>query len=53
MHIGTAAPHAVLALFVLSLCFGAAYERSGRLTVPIVMHAIFNLANLAVARGLE
>jgi membrane protease YdiL (CAAX protease family) len=29
-------------IFVLSLCLGYAYERTGNLWVPIVIHAIFN-----------
>ena len=48
MHIDAAQPHAVLALFVLSLGFGLVYERTGRLLAPIVMHALFNAANLAL-----
>jgi membrane protease YdiL (CAAX protease family) len=43
-------------LFVLALCLTIAYERSGSLLVPAGMHALFNLANLALlffqARGL-
>lgn len=52
MHMPVVVPHALPALFVLSLAFGWAYERTGRLTAPIVMHAAFNAANLALA-GLE
>ena len=48
MHIGNSEPHAVAALFVLSLGFGWAYERTGRLTAPIVMHMGFNAGNLAI-----
>lgn len=33
-------------LFVLALCFSLAYEATGSLLVPIVMHAIFNASNL-------
>lgn len=29
-------------IFLLSLCLGYAYERTGNLWVPIVMHAVFN-----------
>ncbi len=29
-------------IFVLSLCFGFAYERTGNLWVPVAMHASFN-----------
>ncbi len=35
-------------LFVLALCLTVAYERSGSLFVPIVIHALFNLSNLAL-----
>jgi membrane protease YdiL (CAAX protease family) len=31
-----------LPIFVLSLCLGYAYERTGNLWVPIVIHAMFN-----------
>jgi membrane protease YdiL (CAAX protease family) len=48
MHIDAAQPHAVIALFVLSLVFGWAYERTGRLLAPIVMHGLFNAGNLAL-----
>lgn len=33
-------------LFVLSMCLGYAYERSGRLWAPILMHAMFNLISI-------
>jgi len=49
MHWANTAPHAVASLFVLSLGFGWAYERTGRLTASIAMHMFFNVANLAVA----
>jgi membrane protease YdiL (CAAX protease family) len=49
MHIGIVAPQALAALFVLSLGLGWVYERTGRLTAPIVMHVLFNAANLALA----
>jgi membrane protease YdiL (CAAX protease family) len=49
MHWQNTAPHAVVALFALSLAFGWAYERTGRLAAPIVMHMLFNLGNLTVA----
>jgi membrane protease YdiL (CAAX protease family) len=29
-------------IFVLSLCLGYAYERTGNLWVPITIHALFN-----------
>lgn len=49
MHIGVAETHALFTLFALSLCFGIACERSGRLLAPIVMHILFNAANLALS----
>lgn len=48
MHAGIAAPHAIVALFVLSLALGWAYEKSGRLAAPITMHMLFNAGNLAM-----
>lgn len=41
--------HAIPTLFVLGVCFGVAYERTGRLLVPIVMHAAYNGANIVLA----
>ena len=49
MHIGSAAVYALPGLFVLSLGFGWARERTGRLAAPIVMHAAFNVGNLVLA----
>jgi membrane protease YdiL (CAAX protease family) len=42
-HLGSALP-----LMVLALGFTAAYERTGSLLVPMVMHAVFNTITLAV-----
>lgn len=39
----------LLALFVLSIGFGWVYEKTGRLSASITMHAAFNLANLLLA----
>ena len=39
-------PHAVAALAVLGLFLGYAYERSGTVLVPIVIHSLFNLKTL-------
>jgi membrane protease YdiL (CAAX protease family) len=52
MHYTAAAPHAVAALFVLGVGFGWAYERTGRLLAPIVMHALFNLGNVLLAMAM-
>ncbi|MHC4947932.1 MAG: lysostaphin resistance A-like protein [Planctomycetota bacterium] len=49
MHVGSIAPHALVALFVLSLGLGWIYERTGRLAAPIALHALFNAGNLLVA----
>jgi membrane protease YdiL (CAAX protease family) len=49
MHISVVEWHAVVTLFLLSVGFGVAFERTGRLTVPIVMHVAFNAANIALA----
>jgi hypothetical protein len=35
-----------LPLFVLGLVFAAAYERTGRIAVPMLAHALFNLNTL-------
>jgi membrane protease YdiL (CAAX protease family) len=48
MHADVAQPQAVAGIFVLSLGFGWAYERTGRLIAPIVMHMLFNAANVAL-----
>lgn len=49
MHAMVVSPHALATLFVLALGFGIAYERTGRLVVPIVMHILFNAANVVLA----
>ena len=41
--------HALASLFVLSVALEASYERTGRLGVPIVMHAAFNALNIVLA----
>ncbi|MGH7242270.1 MAG: lysostaphin resistance A-like protein [Phycisphaerales bacterium] len=51
-HIG-AVPNATLStvlpvLFVLGLGLGIAMQRTGKLSVPIVMHAMFNAVNVAL-----
>jgi membrane protease YdiL (CAAX protease family) len=37
---------ALPALFVLAICLNLAYESTGSLAVPMVMHAVFNLTQL-------
>lgn len=39
-------------LFVLGLVFGYLYERTGSLITPILAHAVFNAANIAIALNL-
>lgn len=48
MHLSIAKLHVVPGLLVLSVCMGVAYERTRRLGVPIVMHVLFNVVNLAI-----
>jgi membrane protease YdiL (CAAX protease family) len=51
VHLGAAAPHALIVLLVLSLAMGIAYERTGRILVPILMHVGFNGFNILVSQG--
>ncbi|MEM6258800.1 MAG: type II CAAX endopeptidase family protein [Planctomycetota bacterium] len=39
----------LIPLFVLGLVWGYLYERTGSLVVPILSHAVFNAANIALA----
>ncbi len=50
-HASVAAPHALPTLFVLSLGFGLALERTGKLWVSVLMHAGFNAMNVWMAAG--
>lgn len=36
-------------IFVLSICLGYAYERTGNLWVPVVLHALFNGISTAIS----
>jgi len=49
MHAGQVPLYAMPVLLALALAMGIAYERTGRLGVPIVMHVAFNGANIALA----
>ena len=49
MHVGAVELHALAALFVLSLGFGWAYAKTGRLAASITMHIGFNTGNLLLA----
>jgi membrane protease YdiL (CAAX protease family) len=42
------APWTMPPIFVLSLCVGYAYERTGNLWVPMVMHAGFNVTSTLI-----
>ncbi len=48
-HAGIVAPEALPTLLVLSFGLGILYERTGRLAAPILVHAAFNAANIALA----
>lgn len=41
-------PQAIPALFALAVVLGYSYERTGRLLAPMLIHALFNAANLYV-----
>jgi membrane protease YdiL (CAAX protease family) len=54
MHRGGEEPvpwHAVALLWCLGVALGVAYERTWRPGVPIVIHAMFNAVNVALAAG--
>ncbi len=44
-------PASMLPVFVLGLCTGLAYERSGSLLAPMLVHAGYNAAILGVSAG--
>lgn len=48
-HVGAVPWHAVFTLFCLSVAFGLALERTGRLWVCVLMHAAFNAANVGLS----
>lgn len=43
--------HVLIPLFVLGVGMGVAYERARNVIAPIVMHAVFNIVNLALTVG--
>jgi membrane protease YdiL (CAAX protease family) len=49
MHVGSVDLHALGALFVLSMGFGWAFARTGRLAASVTMHLLFNAGNLLFA----
>ena len=42
-------PHTLPAIGVLGLAMGIAYERTGKISVPIAMHAAFNAINVGLS----
>ncbi len=46
MHIGTVQPAGLAGLFVLSIGLGLAYERTGSIVTPAVIHGLFNAVNV-------
>jgi membrane protease YdiL (CAAX protease family) len=53
VHAGVAEWHTFPVLLTLGVALGVAYERTRRLGVPIVMHAVFNLLNVLLAMGMR
>ena len=49
IHLGAAPVYALPGLFALSLGLGWAFERTGRLAVPVAMHGAFNALNIVAA----
>ncbi len=46
MHIGSTSPEGLPGLFVLSMGFGWAFARTGRLASAVTMHILFNGLNI-------
>ena len=49
VHVGSADWRALPSLFVLSIALGVAFERKGRIGIPIAMHALFNVFNVVIS----
>jgi membrane protease YdiL (CAAX protease family) len=50
MHISSSIePHTLPAIGTLGLAMGLAYERTGKISVPIAMHAVFNALNVGLS----
>ncbi|MCC7406492.1 MAG: CPBP family intramembrane metalloprotease [Phycisphaeraceae bacterium] len=49
IHLGMVTWHGLPGLLVIGLALGWLYERTGSLTPPILLHAGFNAANIALA----
>ncbi|HED52748.1 MAG TPA: CPBP family intramembrane metalloprotease [Phycisphaerales bacterium] len=52
LHVGAADPISLTSIALLGLALGLAYEWTGKLLVPITMHAAFNLLNIVLAFAL-
>jgi len=48
MHAGVVPPPMLVSIGVVGLSCGIAMERTGRVLVPVVMHMLFNLANVGI-----
>ncbi|MEO0475654.1 MAG: CPBP family intramembrane glutamic endopeptidase [Planctomycetota bacterium] len=48
IHLSVTPWHGLIMLFVVGLVFGYVYERTGSLLTPILAHAVFNAANIAL-----
>ncbi|MFI4873460.1 MAG: lysostaphin resistance A-like protein [Phycisphaerales bacterium JB061] len=54
MHISSGIePHTLPAIGTLGLAMGIAYERTGKISVPIAMHAVFNAFNVGLSFALS
>lgn len=49
IHYAVVPWQALFPLFILGLVFGYLYERTGSLLTPILAHAVYNTANIAIA----
>lgn len=49
VHYRVTIPAALPGLFILGLGLGIAYDYTGRIITPIIMHLLFNLANIIMA----
>ena len=49
MHLESVSASALASIAVVGLGCGIAMERTGRVWVPVIMHLLFNLANLLIA----
>jgi len=52
IHIFVVAPESIPSLITLGLALGLAYEYTGRLIAPVMIHILFNLANIVLLYSL-